>query len=117
MYNRFKNKIIFISKKKEKTLYYNILANASSLVCPTECNFGNFVPTKILEYAASGAAILTNCNLISYDMKDLDEFVIHYKSLDDLEEKLKIDFTPYYGKAVKAAKNHTHKIRYRELFG
>jgi hypothetical protein len=50
-------------------------------------------------------------------MEDLDKVVIHYTDLKDLREKLKMDFTPYYNKAREVIKNHTHKIRYKELFG
>ena len=112
---RKKGSIIFIKAKMDN--YWKLLGSTSALVCPTESNYGDFVPAKIFEYAASGAAILTNCDLISYNMPDLDKVVIKYTDLNDLEEKLKMDFTSYYGKAREVIKNHTHKIRYKELFG
>lgn len=98
--------------------YWKAIYAASALVCPAESNFGGYVPAKIFEYAVSGAAILTNCDLKRYNMEDLDKVVIRYENLDDLREKIETtDFKQYYGLAREVIKNHTHKIRYRELFG
>jgi hypothetical protein len=116
MRKRFDPKISFQNGIKGNR-YWKLLASAKALVCPSESNFGTFVPTKLFEYSASGSAVLTNCNLKRYQMEDLDKVVIKYKDLDDLDKKLKIDFRPYYGKAREVMKNHTHKIRYKELFG
>ena len=91
--------------------------SASALVCPTESVYGDYVPSKIFEYAASGAAVLTNCDLVRYGMKDLDEFVINYKNWDDLEDKLDMNFKPYHNIARDVLRNHTHIKRYKELFG
>ena len=114
--------IKFLPKKMSSLLigddYINALSTASALVCPTESFFGDFIPAKIFEYAVSGAAILTNCNLTKYDMKDLNEVVIKYKDFKDLKRVIKsTDFSLYYGKGTEVMKNHTHKIRYKELFG
>ena len=49
-------------------------------------------------------------------MADLDEVVIKYNGLEDLREKIKMDFSPYYDKAREVMKNHTHEIRYKEIF-
>jgi hypothetical protein len=114
MRKKFSGIINFVVCKLDD--YWKLLAMASVLVCPTESSFGDFVPTKLFEFSASGAAILTNCDLIGYNMQDLDKVVIKYTTLDDLREKLKMDFKPYYGKAREVMKNHTHKIRYKEIF-
>ena len=100
----------------DKEKYKNILRSSSALLCPTESSFGDFIPGKLFEFAASGAAIITNCNLKSYNMKDLDEVVIKYNGLEDLREKIKMDFSPYYDKASEVMRNHTHSIRYKEIF-
>ena len=42
-------------------------------------------------------------------------YVLAHKS--DLKNKLSMDFTSYHDKAIPLMKNHTHKIRYKELFG
>ena len=112
----FRSKIVF-RKGIKKDNYWKLLASASALICPSESNFGTFVPTKLFEYAASGAAVLTNCNLKRYQVEDLDKVVIHYANWKDLNRKLKMDFEPYYNKAREIMKNHTHRIRYKELFG
>ena len=96
--------------------YWEVLRNASALICPTESTFGDYVPAKIFEYAAAGAAILTNCDLRGYGMADLAEVVIPYTDLDDLKSKLSTDFTPYHNISCKVIANHTHQIRYKEIF-
>jgi hypothetical protein len=122
MYNMLNKYIIFKPKINKIKMfdckkYLEYIRSASALVCPTESAYGDFIPAKIFEYATSGAAILTNCDLISYNMKDLDNVVIKYKDLDDLKYLIKnTDFTKYYDKAKEVIKNHTHKIRYKELF-
>jgi len=97
--------------------YNKILQSSSALICPTGSIYGDYVPAKLFEFAASGAAILTNCDLNAYSCSDLQEVVIPYTNLDDLESKLDIDFEPYYNKTLPIIKNHTHRIRYKELFG
>jgi len=122
MYKRFKKRIKFepginVLRMYEKKKYWSIMMSASALVCPTESVYGDYVPSKIFEYAASGAAVLTNCDLVRYGMKDLDEFVINYKNWDDLEDKLDMNFKPYHNIARDVLRNHTHIKRYKELFG
>ncbi|MFP4418814.1 MAG: hypothetical protein ACLFSB_16255, partial [Chitinispirillaceae bacterium] len=74
------------------------------------------VPGKILEYLASGAAVLTNCDLAGYDMADLDRCVVKYNDAEHLKSLLTMDFSPYYEIAFEALRAHTHRVRYRELF-
>ena len=95
---------------------------ASCLVCPTESAFGNFTPAKLFEYLASGAAVLTNCNLKKAGIPEMKDFIIRYgnwnvKGKRDMRLKLTRDFTPYYDKAISAMREHTHRIRYKEIFG
>ena len=121
MYNRFKDKIHFkpgINELKmiEGEKYWELLKSASALVCPTESAYGDFIPAKIFEYAASGAAIITNCDLDRYEMSDLNQVVIKYEDWNDLGKKLQMDFSPYYNKSVDVMKNHTHVLRYKEIF-
>jgi len=98
--------------------YLELLHSTSALICPTESSYGDFVPAKLFEYLASGAAVLTNCNLKTYGVPELEKYVIKYNGIQDLKNKLKyIDFTAYHNKAKEIMKNHTHKIRYKELFG
>ena len=120
---RFNDKVIFLpqSGKMDDVLsqkeYWDAMRSASALVCPSESCYGDFVPAKIFEYAASGSAILTNCDLVRYNMSDLDQVVIKYKDWDHLEYLIhNTDFTKYYNLAKEVIKNHTHKIRYKELF-
>ena len=115
LFETFDNKIDFIIEVYSQE-YKDILRSSKALICPTESSFGDYVPAKIFEFAASGAAVLTNCDLVSYDMADLDEVVIKYNGLEDLREKIKMDFSPYYDKAREVMKNHTHEIRYKEIF-
>jgi len=120
LWSRFRKKIFrnTIRFRKELTpKYWNMLHTASALICPTESDYGAFIPAKLFEFAASGAAVITNCDYVSYGMPDLKGKVIDYTDLDSLEALFKMDFTPYYGKAAEVMKSHTHKIRYRELFG
>jgi len=114
--NRFKDKI-FLRAEWDKNRYHEILRSASALVCPTGSIYGDYVPAKIFEFAASGAAIITNCDLNSYNLSDLQKVVIPYTDLNNLESKLDMDFKSYYNKTLPIIKNHTHRIRYRELFG
>jgi len=100
----------------DKDKYLNLLRSSSALLCPTESTYGDFIPGKLFEFAASAAAIITNCDLKSYNMKDLDEVVIKYNDVNDLKEKIKMDFAPYYNKANEVMRNHTHGIRYTEIF-
>ena len=98
--------------------YWKVLYSASALVCPTDSSYGDFIPAKMFEYAASGAAVLTNCDLIRYaDMPDLDSVVIKYKNLQDLIDLIKnTDFKKHYNVARDVIRNYTHRIRYREIF-
>lgn len=119
LHEQLKDSVLFLPKPGlilDSVSYWNALRKSSALICPTESNYGDFIPTKIFEYAASGAAILTNCDLERYNMKDLDNVVIKYKDLDDLKSKLDMDFSHYYGKSQNVIKNHVHRIRYKELF-
>ena len=121
MSKRFKHKIKFkpgpyVMKMLDKEKYWQKLCSASALVCPTESAYGDFIPSKLFEYAASGAAVVTNCDLKWYDMSDLEEAVIKYTDLDDLDEKLSLDFTRFYGKCREVMRNHTHRVRYKEIF-
>jgi len=115
MWHRFRKKIHF--RKELTTKYWDMLKRSQAVVCPSESDYGTFVPAKLFEFAASGAAVITNCDYVSYGMPDLKGKVIDYTDLDSLEALFKMDFTPYYGKAAEVMKSHTHKIRYRELFG
>lgn len=113
------NKINFCTVYPDE--YWNILHSASALVCPAEGRIHKdveyYVPAKLFEYLASGAAVLTNCDAIESGIENLNDIVIKYKDLNDLNDKLDIDFEPYYNKAIEIMRNHTHRVRYKELFG
>ena len=94
-----------------------MLHTASALLCPTESNYGAFVPAKFFEFAASGATVVTNCDYVSYGIPELKGKVIDYTDLNSLEALFDMDFSKYHYKASKVMRNHTHKIRYKELFG
>jgi len=111
----FGDKIKFI--RQINLNYLNTMFSASALLCPTENYYGNYTPTKLFEFLASGAAVLTNCDMKQAGIPELEDFVIKYNDEKDLESKLDMDFSPYYNRAIPAMKNHTHVIRYRELFG
>lgn len=115
MYDRFKGTIICGKIFGEK--YWNSLHMASALVCPTESNYGSFVPSKLFEFLASGAAVITNCDLDLYGSPELKDLIIPYTDLDNLKDKLKTKFSKFYNKAVPAMRGHTHRVRYKELFG
>lgn len=115
MTRRLKGKVFYVSEW-DKDRYNSILRSASALICPTESNFGDFVPAKFFEFVASGSAVLTNCDLNLYDLGDLAENVIGYNGTDDLENKLSMDFTGYHNKTAEIMRNHTHFARYGELF-
>ena len=116
-------KNIIFKKKIYNSVYWKIMHNASCLVCPTESVFGNFTPAKLFEYLASGAAVLTNCNFKNAGIPEMEEFIIRYKNYarapgrKDMRIKLSMDFSPYYNKAIPLMREHTHRIRYKELFG
>ena len=97
--------------------YWESLKSSSALLCPTESVYGNFTPTKLFEFLASGAAVITNCDMKQAGIPELEEFVIKYNNEKDLNAKLSMDFSSYYNKAIPAMRNHTHRIRYKELFG
>jgi len=111
---RFKKKVWF--GKIKGPGYWLSLKRSSALLCPTESNYGDFIPAKLFEFLASGAAVLTNCDLKGYGTPELEKYIIRYKDLVDLHKKLLYDFTPYHNKALKVMRNHTHRVRYRELF-
>jgi len=115
LYKRFQDEIQFLAEW-DRDKYFDLLKSSAALICPTESSFGDFVPAKLFEFATSGAAIITNCDLDTYGMKDLNEVVIKYDGIKDLREKIKIDFTPYYGRASEVMKNHTNHIRYGGVF-
>jgi len=110
-------------KQQYKSQYWSTMHRASCLVCPTESVFGNFTPAKLFEYLASGAAVLTNCDFKKAGIPEMKEFAIIYrdfirsKSKRNMYAKLDIDFVPYYNKAIPAMREHTHRIRYKEIFG
>lgn len=111
---QYKDRVWFGKIKGSK--YWEALKGSSALLCPTESVYGDFIPTKLFEFLASGAAVITNCNLTNYGSQELNEYVIQYKNKRDLESKFSLDFTPYYDKAIPAMRNYTHRVRYRELF-
>jgi len=115
MTERFKHKINILTEW-DVAKYNNILRSASALVCPTGSVYGDYTPAKLFEFSASGAAVITNCDLELCNMNDLQNAVIHYTDLDSLDSKLSMDFSLYYGLASKVMLNHTHRIRYKELF-
>jgi len=116
MYERFKDRIICIKIFGQS--YWHALHKASALVCPTESSYGSFVPSKLFEFLASGAAVLTNCDLDLYGTPELKDVVIPYTNLDSLDGKLRFQFRKFYNKAIPIMKEkHTHRIRYKELFG
>ena len=97
--------------------YWDTLHKASALLCPTESLSGDFIPAKLFEYLASGSAVITNCNLDRIGIPEIGEYVICYSGVEDLKQKLHFDFVPYHNRAIELMKNHTHRIRYKELFG
>ena len=112
---KYRNKIRF--RKELSPKYWDMLHTASALLCPTESNYGCFVPAKLFEFAASGATVVTNCDYVSYGIPELKGKVIDYTDLNSLEALFDMDFSKYHYKASKVMRNHTHKIRYKELFG
>jgi len=111
----FGNKIKFIRRYFGK--YWEYAQKASALLCPTENNHGDYIPAKLFEYLASGAAVITNCDLNNAGIPELESFVIKYKTIKQLRRRLSMDFVPYHDKAVPIMRNHTHRIRYKEIFG
>jgi hypothetical protein len=97
--------------------YWEFMKTSSALVCPTNNDFGNYTPTKLFEYLASGSAVITNCDFNMAGIPEMEKFVIKYTDIKDLESKLSMDFVPFHNKAIESMRNHTHRIRYRELFG
>jgi len=116
MYKTTRKKVIFCKFLNDE--YWNILHNASATLCPTESNYGNFVPAKLFEFLAAGTAVITNCDLKRYGAPELDLCVIEYKTLMDLRQNLlKHNFPKYYCNAVQIMrKRHSHKVRYASLF-
>jgi len=110
-------KHIKFKKNIYSSIYWEMMHNASCLVCPTESVFGDFTPAKLFEYLSSGAAVLTNCDFKKAGIPELEQFAIKYKNFKDLITKLSMDFTPYHDKAIPSMIEHTHRIRYKELFG
>ena len=102
--------------RQEGRLYWEMLHGASALVCPTNHDFGNYIPSKLFEYLASGAAVITNCNMSKAGLKSLKSCVIKYQGLEDLKNKLDIDFTKYHDQAIAVMRQNTHVKRYGSLF-
>ncbi len=97
--------------------YWNALYYASKVVCPTESDYGNFIPAKIFEFLAAGPAVLSNCDLTWYGCPDLDKCIIKYKDIKDLKKKLQKDFIEYRGIAYNIIRRkHIDQVRYKELF-
>jgi len=96
--------------------YWKYLQTSSALICPTESDAGDFIPMKLFEYLASGAAVITNCDLNRAGIPELEPYIIRYNGLGDLQSKLSMDFVNYHDKAIPLMRNHTHRIRYKELF-
>ncbi len=117
---RFKHLITFPCEDRtflEYDEYWKLMYRCGGLLCMAESNLGTLVPAKIFEYAAAGGAIITNCDLIDYEMPDLDKVVLHYKTEADLIEIIKSgEWKKYVNKTQGIIKNHTHKIRYKEIF-
>lgn len=119
-YDKFKHIIGFSCENGyvlDYEIYWEKIYQYGGLVCMAESNIGTLVPAKIFEYAAAGGAIITNCDLIDYEMPDLDKAVLHYKTEAELIEIIKSGvWKEYINKTQKIIKNHTHKIRYQEIF-
>jgi len=115
MWLKIKNRVKFC--KIFGSGYWKLLHTSSALICPTESNYGSFVPSKLFEFLASGAAVLTNCDLDLYGTPEFKPFIINYTNINSLEEKIKTKFEKYHNKAINVMRNHTHKVRYKELFG
>ncbi len=116
MHKSLRKKVIFCKFLNDE--YWNILHKAAATICPTESNYGSFVPAKLFEFLASGSAVITNCDLIRYGAPELDQYVIKYTNLKNLRKNLlKHNFPAYYGSAVATMrKRHLHKVRYKSLF-
>jgi len=102
--------------KIEGDEYWEVLHRAGAVICPTESKFGNFIPAKLFEYLASGSAVITNCNMHRAGLGELKSSVIKYKDLNDIGNKLDIDFTRYHNKAIEVMRQNTHIKRYKDLF-
>lgn len=109
----FRDTIVFCIKHRN---YWDYLHKASALICPTESDYGDFIPIKLFEYLASGAAVITNCNVEMAGIPEVKDLVIRYSNMDDLKDKLMFDFSPYHNMAVDIMRNHIHSIRYKEIF-
>jgi len=103
--------------KIERQSYWDSLHAAGAVICPTESVFGDFIPSKLFEYVASGAAVITNCNLKRAGLTGLhNKQIIPYKSVADLNKILDMDFVPYHNQALEYMREHTHAQRYKGLF-
>jgi len=115
----FDKKITFRTIKTDE--YWEALHSASALLCPSEGKIkkdtDHFIPAKLFEYLASGAAVLTNCDMKQAGIPELEDFVIKYNDEKDLESKLSMDFSYCHNKAIPEMRKHTHRVRYKELFG
>jgi len=96
--------------------YNELLKESAALICPTESIYGDYIPAKLFEFLASGSAVLTNCDLQKHGLSDLEDYVIKYNDIKDLESKLSMDFTPYQDKAVEIMQNYTHREIYSRIF-
>lgn len=97
--------------------YWEKLFSSSALICPKESFIGDFVPIKLFEYLASGSAVITNCDMDKAGLSSMKPFIIQYGSIDELKEKLSVDFSLYHDRAIPLMREHMCEIRYRELFG
>jgi len=113
---RFYNSVLF-SNVWEKREYTKEIKNASALLCPTESFYGDFIPAKLFEFLASGSAVITNCDFNQAGIPELEQYAIKYNSFRSLKRRLHLDFTPYYDSAIPLMRNHTHRVRYKEIFG
>jgi len=97
--------------------YWEYIQKASALLCPTENLYGHYTPTKLFEFLASGSAVITNCDFNQAGIPELEQYAIKYNSFRSLKRRLHLDFTPYYDSAIPLMRNHTHRVRYKEIFG
>lgn len=108
---------VFFGRISGQDNYWKTMYKTSILICPTESNYGDFIPAKIFEYLASGAAVLTNCDLKAYGIQEFEPFIMRYRDITDICRKIKIsNAVDYYNKAIPTMRNHTHSIRYKEIF-
>jgi hypothetical protein len=97
--------------------YWRLLARASGLICPTESNFGDFVPQKLFEFVASGAAVFSNCDVFGFGAAKIGQVMIKYEDTSHLIKLLKsVDRQTYYDRSDAIMREHTHRNRFKKLF-